>query len=232
MGSSQTICVPQGIFCPCLLILVAKFPPLPPALQAEVTSRCELSIRTPKVPNWEHWQWTCVVFRYTSSQSLAVQKPDGLVLQPPKSRTRLGERADEHGAWGRNCRGTISKVFLPADTAALPQLKYRSQSPAGTPPCPTSRNEAPGRGQNPPHPSAAQAHSLSRAERLWELGAACGKQLKASGLWGSAEPSHGQLTGWSGSTGRREACSCWPSPAGETPAREGCPGAPAGRCDC
>lgn len=73
-------------------------------MQAEVTSRCELSIRTPKVPNWEHWQWTCVVLRYTSSQSLAVQKPEGLVLQPPKSRVHLGEKTDESGVRGRNRR--------------------------------------------------------------------------------------------------------------------------------
>lgn len=56
-----------------------------------LTSRWELSMRTPKVPNWEHWQCTCVVFLYTRSQSLAVQKPEGSVLQQPDN-TEHSER--------------------------------------------------------------------------------------------------------------------------------------------
>lgn len=46
-----------------------------------------------------------MVFRYTSSQSLAVQKPEGLVLQPPKSRVHLGEKTHKC-VWGA---GTTEK---------------------------------------------------------------------------------------------------------------------------
>lgn len=93
----------------------------------------------------------------------------------------------ELGAWGRNCRGASSQVFLPADAAALPQLKYWSQSPAGTPPCPPSRNKSPRRGQKPPHPTAAQARSLSWAGRLREPGAVW-KAAQSKRLMGPVVP--------------------------------------------
>lgn len=78
-------------------------------------------------------------------------------------------------------RGVIGNAFLPADKNALLQLNYWSRSPAGTLLCPPSRNEPPRRGRKPPHPSAAQAHSLSRPGKLGERGGAWGKQLKESG---------------------------------------------------
>lgn len=126
-------------------------------------------------------------------------------------------------------RGVTGKAFLPADPtpeAALLQLKYWSQRHTGTLRCPPSRNKSPGRGQNPPPSQCCPGRQPLMARKTWRMRRCLGKAAQRQ--W----PHHAQLTGWSGSTGHREVCSCWLSPAGEIPAREGCPGAPAGRCDC
>lgn len=69
-----------------------------------------------------------MVFRYTSSQSLAVQKPKGLVLQPPKSRVHSEEKRYVCGGQEAQGRGVTDKAPLSADTTALLKRKYGSQS--------------------------------------------------------------------------------------------------------
>lgn len=162
--SSQTH-DPQDTFCPCLLILGPSGDQSPASPQPALTSRCELSIRTPKVPNWEHWQCTWVVFRYTSSQSLAVQKPEGLVLQPPKKQSAL--RREGRRVWcvrkEPQTRGMAGNGFLPADTTALLQPQYWSQSPAGTLWCPSSRSKSLGGGRNP-HVPVLPSHTACHGQ--------------------------------------------------------------------